>query len=103
MRGGYRGPALLQVLVDRLFNAAVYRHRRVVVERQRLHHHDDAELLDWIDEKVSIEDSGPRAATRRAPVRQFLRGELKPEPPLVLTCARWEVPRQRQIHRLLFL
>src|SRR5688572_1165780 len=96
-------PRLLQVPVNRLLDPGVHLHRRLVIERQRLHHHDDADLRVRIDEEVRVEDPGPRAASGRAAVRRLLRGELKAEAPAILAGAEREVPRQARNRRLLRL
>src|SRR5437899_2584007 len=88
---------LLQTPVNSLFDAGIHLHRRLVVERQRLHHDDDAYFFVRIDEEVRIEDAGPRSASGTAPVGELLGGELKAESPSILARAHREVLRQRQI------
>src|SRR5215216_5633824 len=88
---------LLQIPVDDVFDTAIDIHRRRVVERQRLHHDDDADFAARIDEEVRVEDPGPRAAARCASVRLPLRGELKAESPSIRPGTGREVPGERLI------
>ena len=56
---GLGASRLLQIPVHSLFDTGIHLHRRLVIERQRLHHHDDADPLGRIDEEVRVEDTGP--------------------------------------------
>ena len=57
---------LSQVLVHRLLEIAQRSDGAVVVERQHLHHHDDADVLHRIDPELGVVDACPAHTARAA-------------------------------------